>query len=209
MKSMVLIVVSLAIAGCSHAPSEAAEGHYLRADAPSDSADLHYLYADAYFKAGEFEKAGEELEKALELDPNHAPAKALQPEVQFILGNRPPVYFVSWEWPDDSVPRRVRHEQTLLEIDNLLASGKRALAQGDKETAERAFRRIGEYSKWIPDRSRVESKAKEANDLLQGMGLIPVVGLNEPPLPPEEVPLERAPALVDPKRANIWGRGST
>src|SRR5579862_8680868 len=52
----------------------------------ASQADEHYRLAERYYTAGDFEKAEIECQKALELSSNHAPARALYTEVQFILG---------------------------------------------------------------------------------------------------------------------------
>src|SRR5258706_9001377 len=52
----------------------------------ASQADEHYRLAERYYQAADFEKAVLECQKALQLSQNHAPARALFTEVQFILG---------------------------------------------------------------------------------------------------------------------------
>src|SRR5688500_10281089 len=43
----------------------------------TSQADEHYRLGERYYQAGDYEKASVECEKAIQLSPNHAPARAL------------------------------------------------------------------------------------------------------------------------------------
>src|SRR5438876_10244700 len=48
-----------------------------QAAAQNSQADEHYRLAERYFQAGDFEKSALECEKAIQINGNHAPARAL------------------------------------------------------------------------------------------------------------------------------------
>ncbi len=123
----------------------------------ASQADEHYRLAERHFQAGDFEKTELECEKALKINPSHAPANALFIEVQFILG-RGRAMPASDEYDKYMKQAVVRHEQTILEIDNAYARGISAYNLGEYGEAEREFRRILEYAKWMPTGVEVETR---------------------------------------------------
>ncbi len=132
----------------------------------STQADEHYRLAERYYQAGDFEKAELECEKALKLNTDHAPAHALWLEVQFILGRAKatPRAQEYERYRDEAV---VRHEQTLLEIDHAFARGTAAYNVGDYDDAERAFRKILEFAKWMPTGVELETRRRQALEMLE------------------------------------------
>jgi type II secretory pathway component GspD/PulD (secretin)/tetratricopeptide (TPR) repeat protein len=133
--------------------------------AKSSQADEHYRLAERYFQAGDFEKAALECEKALQINGNHAPARALHMEVQFNLG-RGQVTPASQEYDKYMKEAVVRQQQTIVEIDNAMAAGQRQYNMGDYDKAEREFRKILEYAKWMPTGVELETRRKQALDML-------------------------------------------
>ena len=136
-----------------------------QAAAQNSQADEHYRLAERYFQAGDFEKAALECDKAIQINGNHAPARALKMEVEFNLG-RGRVTTTSKEYDDYLREALVRHQQTLVEIDNAMATGQRQYNAGDYDKAEREFRKILEYAKWMPTGIELETRRKQALDML-------------------------------------------
>ena len=132
----------------------------------STQADEHYRLAERYYQAGDFEKAELECEKALKLNPSHPGANALFLEVQFLLG-RGKATPVSQEMAKYREQALVRHQQVLLEVDQAHARGVRAYNRGDYDAAEREFRTILEYAKWMPTGVELETRRKQALDMLE------------------------------------------
>jgi Flp pilus assembly secretin CpaC/tetratricopeptide (TPR) repeat protein len=132
----------------------------------TSQADEHYRLAERYYQAGDFEKSTLECQKALQLTPNHAPARALYTEVQFILGQGKATPATA-EYDKFMSEALVRHQQLLIEIDNAFERGKRDYNLGEYEQAEREFRRILEFSKWMPTGIELESRRKSALDMLE------------------------------------------
>lgn len=131
----------------------------------ASQADEHYRLAERYYTAADFEKAQLECQKALQLSPSHAPAKALFTEVSFILGQGKATP-ITQEYDRFMHEALVRHQQLLIEIDNAYERGKRDYNLGEYEQAEREFRRILEFSKWMPTGVELESRRKAALDML-------------------------------------------
>lgn len=129
-------------------------------------ADEYYRLAERYYGSHDFEKAEAECRKAMTLNPNHGAAHALWLEVQFALG-RGKVTPQSMEiarYINEAVARRQAAE---LEIDDALQNGQRAYNRGDYDDAERSFRRVLEYAKWLPTGVQLETRRREAADLLE------------------------------------------
>ncbi|HXX94028.1 MAG TPA: tetratricopeptide repeat protein, partial [Planctomycetota bacterium] len=133
--------------------------------AMTSQADEHYRLAERYYQAGDYEKAAVECEKALQINGNHAPARALHLEVEFLLG-RGKVNATSMEYDRYMREALVRHQQTLVEIDNAMASGQRLYNLGEYDKAEREFRKILEYAKWMPTGIELETRRRQALDML-------------------------------------------
>src|SRR5262245_39832674 len=98
--------------------------------AKASQADEHYRLAERYYQAGDFEKAELECEKAIQINPNHAAAQALVTEVRFILGKGGATP-ASREYDKYMQEAIVRHQQTLVEIDNAHARGTRHYNRGE------------------------------------------------------------------------------
>jgi tetratricopeptide (TPR) repeat protein len=131
----------------------------------ASQSDEHYRLAERYYQAGDFEKAELECEKALKLNPNHAGSNALFLEVQFILG-RGKATPQSAEYDRYIKEGLVRHQQVLLEVDKAQARGTRAFNRGDYDESEREFRTILEYAKWMPTGVELETRRKQALEML-------------------------------------------
>jgi tetratricopeptide (TPR) repeat protein len=54
----------------------------------------------------------------------------------------------------------------MVEIDNAMERGKRLRASGDREAAEREFRKILEYAKWMPTGVELETRRRQAEEML-------------------------------------------
>ena len=132
----------------------------------ASQADEHYRLAERYFQAGDFEKAEIECQKALQLSANHAPSRALYTEVQFILGKGKATPQTA-EYDKFMHEALVRHQQLLIEIDNAYERGKRSYNMGEYDQAEREFRKILEFSKWMPTGVELETRRKAALDMLE------------------------------------------
>lgn len=132
----------------------------------ASQADEHYRLAERYFQAGDLEKSRMECQNALQLNPNHAASKALFAEVTFMLG-RGGATPVSSEYDKFMHEALVRHQQLLIEIDNAFERGKRDYNLGEYDQAEREFRKILEFSKWMPTGVDLESRRKAALDMLE------------------------------------------
>ncbi len=128
--------------------------------------DEHYRLAERWYGAGDFEKAEAECQKALALNPSHGAAHALWIEVQFVLG-RGKVTPQSVEIDKVLKEAVARRQQTELEIDDSIQNGQRAYNRGDYDEAERHFRRVLEYAKWLPTGVQLETRRREAADLLE------------------------------------------
>ena len=132
----------------------------------ASQADEHYRLAERYFQAGDFEKAEIECEKSIQLNTSHAPAKALHLEIQFILG-RHKVTPSTQEYDKYMKEALVRHQQVLIEIDEARGRGTRFFNRGEYNHAEREFRQILEYAKWMPTGVEFESRRREALQMLE------------------------------------------
>jgi len=135
--------------------------------AKASQADERYRLAERYYHAGDLEKAALECEKALALHPRHAAATALRLEVDFILGRGAPTP-ATQEYSKFFQSALVRHQQTLVEVDNALERGRRMEASGDRAAAEREYRKVLEYAKWMPTGVELETRRKDAQALLHG-----------------------------------------
>jgi type II secretory pathway component GspD/PulD (secretin) len=129
-------------------------------------ADEHYRLAERYYQTGDFDRAELECEKALQLQPNHAAAKALYLEVQFVQGRERATPLS--KLVDDYLRKaQVQHSQTLIEIDDKLSNGVRAYNAGYYDQAEENFRTVLEYAKWLPTGPDLETRRKQAADYLE------------------------------------------
>lgn len=123
-------------------------------------ADRIYSLAERQFQAADFEKAQLTCERALKLNPSHAPARALHMEVQFILASllqvrAPP------NGGEDFISQ-IRHSQTLVEIDNAFERAERSMERAEGYDAEREFRKVLEYAKWMPVGVEINRKCERA-----------------------------------------------
>src|SRR5262245_22816687 len=129
-------------------------------------ADEHYRLALRYYDAGDFEKAEAECQKALSLNPEHGASHALMLEVQFALG-KGRVTPQSKEMEDIIQMATARQQQVIFEIREAMDNGIRSYNLGNYDDAERHFRTILEYAKWLPTGVELETQRQHAADLLE------------------------------------------
>ncbi|HEU4338688.1 MAG TPA: VIT domain-containing protein, partial [Planctomycetota bacterium] len=127
--------------------------------------DEHYRLAIRFYDSGEFEKAENECQKALSLNGNHGAAHALMLEVQFALG-KGRVTPQSLEFEQIIQMSHARQQQVIFEIREAMDNGNRAFNQGNLGDAERHFRTIIEYSKWLPKSDALEAQRRQAAEML-------------------------------------------
>ena len=129
-------------------------------------ADDHYILAERHFQAGDFTQCEQECQKALDLNPNYRQAKALWLESQFLQGKGVAIHGPEGEvWLKKSLP--IGMMQMLIEIEQAHHRGQRAFNLGEYGTAEREFRKVLEYTKWVPDSARMEARRQTALKMLE------------------------------------------
>jgi hypothetical protein len=110
---------------------------------------------------GDFEKAMLSCDRALKIAPYHTPASALRTELSFILGAGHPI-------PGNTATGAcfsnapISQPQLLVEIDKALAEGDRFAIFGDQERAERSFRKVLEFVKWIATSDEMSQRCEQA-----------------------------------------------
>src|SRR5262245_43149892 len=132
----------------------------------SAQSEEHYRLALRYYDAGEFEKAEQECQKALSLNPEHGPSHALMIEVQFALG-KGRVTPQSAEFDEIIKTATARQQAVIFEIREAMENGVRSYNLGNYDDAERHFRTILEYAKWLPTGVELEKQREHAADLLE------------------------------------------
>ncbi len=129
-------------------------------------ADEHYRLGERYYQSGDFERAQIECQKAIQLKADHASALALATEIEFIIGRG--VATAKSQIIQDMLRKTVvQHQQTILEIDDKLSNGVRAYNAGYYQEAEENFRTVLEYAKWLPTGPDLETRRKQAADMLE------------------------------------------
>ena len=127
--------------------------------------DVLYRRAERLYQAGDFERASLWCERALKMNPSHAPARALFTEVQFILGQGKATAttgeYDKYMICDLGVGV---HAQTLVEIDHALA---RAYRTDDTAQAALECRKVLEYVKWLPDSAELRAQRDRARAYLE------------------------------------------
>jgi tetratricopeptide (TPR) repeat protein len=118
------------------------------------AADEHYRQGERLFQASDFARAEAECAKALEADPNHAPARALRMEVGFLLGKG---------GGSSVVPR----PEALVEMNGAYDRGAACFNAGDLDAAEREFRKVLELAKWAPRDAEAASRRESAIRMLE------------------------------------------
>ncbi|HEX7898495.1 MAG TPA: hypothetical protein VF950_12090 [Planctomycetota bacterium] len=129
----------------------------------ADVDDVRYARAERLFQAGEYEKASLWCERSLQLNPSHAPAKALLTEVQFLLGQGMATP-TNGEYDKYMTGCVVRHQQVDVEIETALA---RAYRTDDPAQGERECRKVLEYAKWLPDSAELRAQHDRARAYLE------------------------------------------
>ncbi len=122
-------------------------------------ADEVYRVAERQYMAGDFENAELSCWKALKQDPRHAPARALAQELHFLLGKGGGSTDDDRPW---GCPRVKEYQQMHVELEIALARGNGHVLDGDRAQAEREYRRILEYAKWMPETPEFQRAAERA-----------------------------------------------
>jgi type II secretory pathway component GspD/PulD (secretin)/tetratricopeptide (TPR) repeat protein len=130
-------------------------------------AQEHYRLAEKYFQEGRLENAEMSCREALRYNPSHAGAKALLYETQILLGQGKAT--PQSEQMEKAIQQmEVRQKEVQLEIDQHFNLGMRHYNSGDYESAERSFRLIIEYAKWVfPPTIEIDTRKQQALDMLQ------------------------------------------
>lgn len=172
MRGLLLVFCVAALAVCSLSPgARRAIGTALdevRWRIQGESPDACYLRAERYFQREDYEKSEWACRRALRLNPNHAPARALLMELEFMLGRGRLASIVDYSrYMSGCGP--IKHDQTLVEIDNALAKAVRLLEAVDFEGAGKEYRKVIEYAKWLPVGLELDRRRKVA---LEGLDRI-------------------------------------
>lgn len=140
---------------------EAMKGHPLAEQQRMVESEQHFTLALAWFNRGDFDKAREAAQAAIQVWPEHLSARRLLSEVgEIISGN--PVLFRRGGNPELNVAR-VTVEQSRLEIENHLLQGKRFLDAQLYTNALREFENAEFKIRNMP------YELKAMNDLLPGL----------------------------------------
>ena len=124
-------------------------------------ADEHYRLAERFYQAADYARAEVECDQAIRIDPSHAPAQALRIEVRFVQGKggataNSQIY---GRYIEQAIPL-VDHTLAAMELG--IECGNRALSGDRPDEAEREFRKVLEYAKWLPTGIEVETRRKQA-----------------------------------------------
>jgi len=132
-------------------------------------ADEHYRLAERWYQAGDYDRAEVESQKAIQLNPRHAPADALLIELHFMQGKgqATPASEVYQKLINEAV---LRHQQVLLEIDAKLARATRSMNAGRSADAARDARIVLEYAKWLPTGVEMDARRRQAMAMLDPDG---------------------------------------
>jgi Ca-activated chloride channel family protein len=133
-------------------------------------ADEHYRLAERYYTAGDPEKSEVEIQKALVLAPQHAPARSLLQEIQFILGKGKATPATQEYDRRLMKSALVRQPELRSEADTALERGRRLQAAGDLANANLEFRKVLEYSKWMTRGFEMEDRHRPAPELSDEAG---------------------------------------
>jgi len=127
---------------------------------PGDS----YQIAELLYELGDFEKALLQCEKALQVNPRHAPALALQMELQFILGRG---IATSPSTNYDVCMHRsfIPTAQLLIEIERALQRADEHGAAGDSQAGMAEVRKALEFLKWMAEGEDLNSRRNRAEFL--------------------------------------------
>jgi len=142
----------------------------------------HYGLALRYYDSGDFEKSESECAKALSLNPSHGASHALMLEVQFALG-KGKVKPQSLEFETTIQMATARQQQVIFEVREAMDKGIRDYNLGKYDDAERQFRTVIEYAKWLPSGAGIDAQRKQASEMLEKNRVArPVPGQSEPAL---------------------------
>ena len=181
------IVLAVLLAGCSSTPpppkevakpeppptiqaenpewakiaEEAMKGRPLAEQQRMAEAEQHFTLALAWFNRGDFDKAREAAQAAVQVWPEHLSARQLLSDVGEIISGNPPLFRRGGN-PELNVAR-VTVEQSRLEIENHLLQGKRFLDAQLYTSAVREFENAEFKIRNMP------YDLKAMNDLLPGL----------------------------------------
>jgi hypothetical protein len=130
--------------------------------------DAHYRRAERYYEAGNFEGSRRACGEALRLRPDHAPARALFTEVEFILGQGETTLL-------GAAFERFMHvqrasEDPLLDMDQSLIKAEQFVWAGELGRAAQEYRKVLEYGKWVPASLEVGARTERATAALALLG---------------------------------------
>jgi hypothetical protein len=129
------------------------------------TADVRYRFAERLYQMEQFEAASFLCDKALSRNPNHAPARALRTEVEFILGRG---HASSYRGEFDVFMHNhsyIPTAQLLSEIDHALARGERHDGAGEREAGLVEVRKALEFMKWMPEGQDLNARRDRAESL--------------------------------------------
>lgn len=130
-------------------------------------AQEHYKLAEKFYQDGKLENAEASAREALKHNPQHAGARALLYEVQILLG-RGVEGDIGYRLRRVMNEVKARQEQVRLEIDEKFNLGMRYYNAGQYEDAERSFRLVIEYAKWVfPPSAQVDTRKQQSIEMLQ------------------------------------------
>ena len=119
-----------------------------------------FLQAEFHYERRDVEKARTFAEAARRVDPGHAGAFALLCELDLVAGRseiRTCLGREAGAWTAHG---------SLIEIDAAHARGTQAFQRGDLTAAETECRKILEYAKWVPMGAELNSRCRQAQELL-------------------------------------------
>ncbi len=142
-------------------------------------AEEHYRLALRHYDSGDFEKADAESMKALSLNPTHGASHALQLETRFALGKGRTTP-QSQEFESIIHMAHARQQQVIFEVRDAMDSGIRDYNLGKYSDAERHFRTIIEYAKWLPEAPELDAQRRQAAEMLGKLQHASPSGLQSP-----------------------------
>jgi hypothetical protein len=134
------------------------------------TAEDRYRLAERFYEAGDFEKSELECQKALRMNPGHAPSRALFTEVSFILGQgKASPSTLDY---DRFMGPMIGYQQLLIEIDNALERAERHRVMGEREAALKEVRKVLEFAKWMPEGVELQDRRHKA-EVLKALLTVP------------------------------------
>jgi type II secretory pathway component GspD/PulD (secretin) len=130
-------------------------------------AQEHFRLAERFFTEGKLENSEMSAREALRYNPKHAGAMALLYETQVLLG-RGQASPLSQQLNSVINQVQAQQQQVRLEINEHFNRGMRFYNTAQYADAERAFRMVVEYSKWVyPPSVEVDTRRQQAVEMLE------------------------------------------